>query len=122
MMERAIDVAETVRLISPPNPWVGCVIVAVDGSRYEGATEAAGGRHAEIVALDAAGDFARGATAYVTLEPCAHQGRTGPCTEALIQAGIAKVVIGPGTTSMPDDEFEAAAVMFKEAGVKVVRA
>lgn len=94
MMDRAIDVAATARTVSPPNPWVGCVIVAADGRIFEGATEAPGGRHAEIVALDVAGDAARDATVYVTLEPCAHRGRTGPCTEALIDAGVRRVVVG----------------------------
>ena len=71
-----------------PNPWVGCVIVARDGGVVgEGATEAPGGAHAEIGALAAAGDRARGATAYTTLEPCRHHGRTPPCTDALLDAG-----------------------------------
>ena len=80
-----------------PNPRVGCVLVAADGSRVLGSghTQPAGQAHAEVMALrDAAarGEDVRGATAYVTLEPCAHHGRTGPCCDALVAAGIARVV------------------------------
>ena len=82
------------RRAASPNPGVGCVIVADDDRVFEGATEPPGGRHAEIVALDAAGDAAAGSTVFVTLEPCAHTGRTGPCADALIAAGVARVVIG----------------------------
>lgn len=95
-MARALALGASVRAVTPPNPWVGCVLQAVDGSRFEGATEAAGGRHAEAVALDAAsaaGVDAAGATAWVTLEPCSHHGRTPPCADALIAAGVARVVI-----------------------------
>ena len=94
-MMQAIEVAASVRMRTSPNPWVGCVIVTADGQTFTGATEAPGGRHAEIVALDAA-RLAKaqlhGATVYTTLEPCHHQGRTGPCTEALINAQVARVV------------------------------
>jgi len=95
-MERAVEVAATARAHASPNPWVGCVLVTADGSSYEGATEAPGQRHAEIVALDAAqaaGADTTGATVYVTLEPCAHQGRTGPCADALIAVGVDRVVV-----------------------------
>ena len=94
-MMQAIDVAASVRMRTSPNPWVGCVIVAKDGQTFTGATEAPGGRHAEIVALDAArlaNAQLQGASVYTTLEPCSHQGRTGPCTEALIDAQVARVV------------------------------
>lgn len=91
---RARELGRSVRASTPPNPWVGCVVVATDGQVFEGATEPVGGRHAEIVALAAAGNAARGATVYVTLEPCAHQGRTPPCTDALLAAGVARVVVG----------------------------
>ena len=92
-MRRALALAETVRGRTSPNPAVGAVILDADGELVgEGATERAGGAHAEIVALRQAGDRARGATAVVTLEPCAHTGRTGPCADALIGAGIARVV------------------------------
>lgn len=77
-----------------PNPAVGCVIVAPDGATVGRGFTALGGRpHAETEALLQAGDKAKGATAYVTLEPCAHQGLTGPCAEALVQAGIPRAVI-----------------------------
>jgi diaminohydroxyphosphoribosylaminopyrimidine deaminase / 5-amino-6-(5-phosphoribosylamino)uracil reductase len=97
VMRRAIDLAAGVRPSTSPNPWVGAVLVAGNGETFDGATEPPGQRHAEIVALDAArsaGVDARGATMYSTLEPCSHHGRTGPCTQALIDAGIARVVIG----------------------------
>lgn len=119
-MARAVEVAATARTVSPPNPWVGCVIVAPDGRRFEGATEMPGGRHAEIVALDAAGDAARGATAYVTLEPCAHQGRTGPCADALVAAGICRVVVA---VDDPDPQVAGAGIArLVEAGLDVDRA
>ncbi|HEX5616452.1 MAG TPA: bifunctional diaminohydroxyphosphoribosylaminopyrimidine deaminase/5-amino-6-(5-phosphoribosylamino)uracil reductase RibD [Acidimicrobiia bacterium] len=93
-MTRALELGASVRTRTAPNPWVGCVLVAPDGVVVgEGATEPPGGRHAERVALDAASDRARGATAYVTLEPCAHTGRTGPCAHALVDAGVARVVV-----------------------------
>jgi diaminohydroxyphosphoribosylaminopyrimidine deaminase/5-amino-6-(5-phosphoribosylamino)uracil reductase len=90
----AVDAAERVRARTSPNPWVGAVIVTGDGAEFSGATAPAGGPHAEIAALAAAGDQARGGTLYVTLEPCAHQGRTPPCTEAIVAAGIRRVVVG----------------------------
>ncbi|HSO94936.1 MAG TPA: bifunctional diaminohydroxyphosphoribosylaminopyrimidine deaminase/5-amino-6-(5-phosphoribosylamino)uracil reductase RibD, partial [Acidimicrobiia bacterium] len=91
-MARAITLADRVRRRTPPNPWVGCVLLRDGDMVGEGATFPPGGAHAEVAALDTAGDRARGATAYVTLEPCAHQGRTGPCATALIDAGVARVV------------------------------
>jgi diaminohydroxyphosphoribosylaminopyrimidine deaminase / 5-amino-6-(5-phosphoribosylamino)uracil reductase len=94
-MARALEVAATARHRTSPNPWVGCVIVTSDGATFEGATEPPGYRHAERVAIDAAmsaGVDLRGATAVVTLEPCGHHGRTPPCTEAIIDAGIGRVV------------------------------
>ena len=94
-MALAVQLAQTVRTKTSPNPWVGCVIVDGSGEIVgEGATSAYGGPHAETAALAAAGDRARGATAYVTLEPCAHHGKTPPCTDALIAAGVSKVVVG----------------------------
>jgi diaminohydroxyphosphoribosylaminopyrimidine deaminase/5-amino-6-(5-phosphoribosylamino)uracil reductase len=93
LMQRAVANAARVRHSTSPNPWVGAVAVRADGEVFDGATEPPGGRHAERVALDAAGD-ARGASVYTTLEPCSHQGRTGPCTEALIDAGVSRVFVG----------------------------
>lgn len=93
-MSRALEAASTVRTTVSPNPWVGAALRTVDGQVFVGATEPPGGRHAEIVALDAAragGAITAGATMAVTLEPCAHHGRTGPCADALIAAGIASL-------------------------------
>src|SRR5512140_2635064 len=96
-MDQALALARHAIGLSDPNPRVGCVIVAADGRQVlgRGHTQAAGQAHAEIMALrDAAaqGHSVVGATAYVTLEPCSHHGRTGPCCDALIAAGIKKVV------------------------------
>jgi diaminohydroxyphosphoribosylaminopyrimidine deaminase/5-amino-6-(5-phosphoribosylamino)uracil reductase len=90
-MERALKLAENVEGTTSPNPWVACVLVRDGEIVAEGATQPPGGPHAEAVALAAAGDAARGATAYVTLEPCSHTGRTPPCADALIAAGVAEV-------------------------------
>src|SRR3989442_445804 len=92
-MRRALDLAASVRASTSPNPWVGCVI---SPGGFEGATQPPGGPHAEIVALEQAGEAARGATMVVTLEPCAHHGRTPPCVDAIIGAGIARVVSAAG--------------------------
>lgn len=94
-MQRACELALEGLNTTTPNPRVGCVLVDADGNLIaEGFHRKAGEAHAEVAALQQAGDAARGATAYVTLEPCNHHGRTGPCTEALIAAGIAEVVFG----------------------------
>lgn len=91
-MRRALRLAALARHASP-NPAVGCVLVGSDGAKVaEGWTQPPGGLHAEVVALRAAGEKARGATAYVTLEPCSHTGRTPPCADALVAAGMARVV------------------------------
>src|SRR4051794_22947866 len=91
-MERALAAGVAVRRRTAPNPWVGCVLVRDGEIIASGATEPPGRLHAEAVALAGAGVGARGATAYVTLEPCAHHGRTPPCADALIAAGISRVV------------------------------
>ncbi|WP_347136712.1 bifunctional diaminohydroxyphosphoribosylaminopyrimidine deaminase/5-amino-6-(5-phosphoribosylamino)uracil reductase RibD [Parahaliea mediterranea] len=91
MMARALQLARRGRYSAMPNPHVGCVLARDGRVIGEGFTQPAGGNHAEIEALRAAGD-ARGATAYVTLEPCSHHGKTGPCAEALIAAGVVRVV------------------------------
>jgi len=92
MMARALRLAERGAFTTKPNPMVGCVI-AKDGEIVgEGWHQRAGGPHAEVLALQGVGDRARGATAYVTLEPCSHVGRTGPCADALVAAGVTRVV------------------------------
>jgi diaminohydroxyphosphoribosylaminopyrimidine deaminase/5-amino-6-(5-phosphoribosylamino)uracil reductase len=96
MIERALELAAQARLSAPPNPAVGCVLVDARGQVIgEGCTQRTGGAHAEIMALrdaQARGYPTHGASAYVTLEPCAHHGRTGPCCEALVRAGVSRVV------------------------------
>ena len=91
-MARALRLAQLGLLTSTPNPRVGCVIVKDGAVVGEGWHRRAGEAHAEVHALKAAGDLARGATAYVTLEPCSHHGRTPPCADALIAAGVSRVV------------------------------
>lgn len=98
LLQRTLALAELSIGLSDPNPRVGCVIAGA-GWRVEGHTEAAGGPHAELVALRAAaaaGHDPRGATVYVSLEPCAHHGRTPPCCDALVAAGVARVVVAIG--------------------------
>ena len=92
MMARALRLAERGAYTTRPNPMVGCVIAQGDQVVGEGWHQRKGGPHAEVFALEAAGERAKGATAYVTLEPCAHTGSTGPCADALIAAGVARVV------------------------------
>jgi diaminohydroxyphosphoribosylaminopyrimidine deaminase/5-amino-6-(5-phosphoribosylamino)uracil reductase len=117
-MHRALALAETVRGRTSPNPSVGAVILDSQGHLAgEGATEPAGGPHAEIVALRDAGDAAQGGTAVVTLEPCAHTGRTGPCSEALIAAGVGRVVYA---VDDPNPEAGGGAERLREAGVEVI--
>src|SRR5688572_18749593 len=93
-LERALELAERGRGTTHPNPIVGAVVVVEDEIVGEGWHERKGGPHAEVVALDDAGEKARGATVYVTLEPCAHHGATPPCVDALLEAGVARVVAG----------------------------
>src|SRR6478672_6611582 len=102
-MKRAIALAASVRASTSPNPWVGCVVIpsaitslgaVLEPGGFEGATSPPGGPHAEAAALARAGDQARGSTLVVTLEPCAHHGKTPPCADAIIDAGVAKVVVG----------------------------
>ncbi|MEO7109063.1 MAG: bifunctional diaminohydroxyphosphoribosylaminopyrimidine deaminase/5-amino-6-(5-phosphoribosylamino)uracil reductase RibD, partial [Polyangiaceae bacterium] len=92
-MRRALDEAR--QSMPSPNPPVGAVVTRPDGQLVAvGHHEAAGGPHAEVAALSSAGDEARSGTLYVTLEPCNHSGRTPPCTDAIMRAGIARVVVG----------------------------
>jgi diaminohydroxyphosphoribosylaminopyrimidine deaminase/5-amino-6-(5-phosphoribosylamino)uracil reductase len=93
-LERAVELAEKGRGTTHPNPIVGAVLVSDGEVVGEGWHERKGGPHAEVVALEAAAERARGATAYVTLEPCAHHGTTPPCSDALIAAGVERVVAG----------------------------
>ena len=94
-MRRAVELAARGRTTTLPNPVVGCVVLDANSDPVgEGWHERAGGPHAEIVALSAAGERARGGTAVVTLEPCTHTGRTPPCVDALVDAGIARVLVG----------------------------
>jgi diaminohydroxyphosphoribosylaminopyrimidine deaminase / 5-amino-6-(5-phosphoribosylamino)uracil reductase len=99
-MQRALNLAEGALFLSNPNPRVGCVITTPDGREIgAGHTQQAGGPHAEVMALrdaEARGESLRGATVHVTLEPCSHHGRTPPCCDALIEAGIRRVVIATG--------------------------
>jgi diaminohydroxyphosphoribosylaminopyrimidine deaminase / 5-amino-6-(5-phosphoribosylamino)uracil reductase len=92
-MDRALELAERGRYTVSPNPMVGAVLVKAGRIVGEGFHERAGGRHAEAVALAAAGKRARGADLYVTLEPCSHFGRTPPCAEALLESGVSRVVV-----------------------------
>ncbi|MHB1503406.1 MAG: bifunctional diaminohydroxyphosphoribosylaminopyrimidine deaminase/5-amino-6-(5-phosphoribosylamino)uracil reductase RibD [Acidimicrobiales bacterium] len=115
-MRRALELGEAVRGTTSPNPWVGCVIDAPSGT-FEGATQPPGGPHAEAVALAAAGSKARGATLYTTLEPCCHHGRTPPCTEAIVAAGVARVVVA---VSDPDPSVSGRGIAaLREAGIEV---
>ncbi|MCP0095760.1 bifunctional diaminohydroxyphosphoribosylaminopyrimidine deaminase/5-amino-6-(5-phosphoribosylamino)uracil reductase RibD, partial [Salmonella enterica subsp. enterica serovar Reading] len=91
-MARALKLAQRGRFTTHPNPNVGCVIVNNGDIVGEGYHHRAGEPHAEVHALRMAGAKAKGATAYVTLEPCSHHGRTPPCCDALIAAGVARVV------------------------------
>src|SRR5436309_12930129 len=91
-MQRALELAERGRGAVEPNPRVGVVVVKDGRLVGEGWHQRFGEAHAEVHALAAAGEAARGATLYVTLEPCAHQGKTPPCTDAVIRAGITRVV------------------------------
>ncbi len=117
MMRRALALAERGRGSTAPNPMVGCVLAHGDEVVGEGWHERAGEPHAEIHALRAAGERSRGATAYVTLEPCAHTGRTPPCVDALLAAGVARVVVA---ASDPDPRVAGRGLArLRNAGVEV---
>ncbi|MBW6456627.1 MAG: bifunctional diaminohydroxyphosphoribosylaminopyrimidine deaminase/5-amino-6-(5-phosphoribosylamino)uracil reductase RibD [Trueperaceae bacterium] len=117
-LRRALALAERGRGTTHPNPMVGCVIARGDEAVAEGWHERAGGPHAEAVALAAAGEATRGATAYVTLEPCAHHGRTPPCADALVAAGVARVVFA---SPDPDPRVAGAGeARLRAGGVEVV--
>jgi len=113
-MRRAIELAASVRTTTSPNPWVGSVVVP---GGYEGATSPPGGAHAEAHALQVAGDAARGATLYATLEPCGHTGRTKPCVDQIIDAGVRRVVVG---VEDPDERVRGSGIRaLRAAGVRV---
>lgn len=117
MMRLAVETACTARLRSRPNPWVGAVVVAQNGEVFTGATLEPGNAHAEIVALNAAAHHAQGSTLFSTLEPCNHTGRTGPCTQAIIDAGVSRVVVG---TLDPDSKVSGSGVQhLRDAGLTV---
>lgn len=120
-MRRALALAAGVRARTSPNPWVGCIVVCADGAEIEGATQPPGGDHAEAAALRTAGEAGldvRGATVVTTLEPCSHHGRTPPCADALIQAGVGRVVVG---VVDPDPKVAGRGVeRLRAAGVEVV--
>ncbi|RIJ78751.1 bifunctional diaminohydroxyphosphoribosylaminopyrimidine deaminase/5-amino-6-(5-phosphoribosylamino)uracil reductase RibD [Nakamurella silvestris] len=116
-MLRAIELAGRGAATVLPNPVVGCVILDVDGSVVgEGWHERYGQAHAEVNALRVAGPRARGGTAYVTLEPCNHTGRTGPCSQALIAAGVARVVVA---VADPTALASGGAEVLREHGIEV---
>jgi diaminohydroxyphosphoribosylaminopyrimidine deaminase/5-amino-6-(5-phosphoribosylamino)uracil reductase len=116
-MERALQQAERSVGLASPNPAVGCVLVQGDDLVGEGFHEFDRRDHAEVVALKQAGPQAHGATAYVTLEPCSHQGRTGPCADALITAGVKRVVVA---TADPNPLVNGKGIArLREAGVQV---
>jgi diaminohydroxyphosphoribosylaminopyrimidine deaminase/5-amino-6-(5-phosphoribosylamino)uracil reductase len=120
-MGRALDLAASVRAATSPNPWVGAVLVAADGQAFEGATQPPGGPHAEVVAIQAAqaaGAPTNGATLYTTLEPCSHHGRTPPCVDAIVEAGVQRVVVG---IEDPDPQVRGQGVdRLRRAGIEVV--
>jgi diaminohydroxyphosphoribosylaminopyrimidine deaminase/5-amino-6-(5-phosphoribosylamino)uracil reductase len=117
-MERAMELAGHARAHASPNPWVGAIVVPADGTEpAEGATEPPGGAHAEIGALTAAGERAEGSTLYTTLEPCSHHGRTPPCADAIVAAGVARVVVG---VADPDPQVAGQGIeRLRAAGVEV---
>jgi diaminohydroxyphosphoribosylaminopyrimidine deaminase/5-amino-6-(5-phosphoribosylamino)uracil reductase len=119
-MLRAVELAAGVRTATSPNPWVGCVLVTAAGQEFEGATRPPGGPHAEagaLAAAAAAGAETAGATAYVTLEPCSHHGRTPPCADALVDAGVARVVVG---LRDPDPQVDGRGLArLRDAGIEV---
>src|SRR5690606_21953661 len=114
-MARAIALAERARPLASPNPHVGCVLVRDGAVLADGWTQRPGGPHAEAHAL-ARADDPTGATAYVTLEPCAHTGRTPPCADALVAAGVQRVVVA---VRDPNPVASGGAEHLAEAGVEV---
>jgi diaminohydroxyphosphoribosylaminopyrimidine deaminase/5-amino-6-(5-phosphoribosylamino)uracil reductase len=118
-LERAIELAERGRGTTRPNPVVGAVVVAGDEVVGEGWHERKGGPHAEVVALQAAGERARGGTLYVTMEPCTHHGSTPPCTDAVVQAGVKRVI---AASLDPNPEAAGGLDVLAAAGIDVEHA
>jgi diaminohydroxyphosphoribosylaminopyrimidine deaminase / 5-amino-6-(5-phosphoribosylamino)uracil reductase len=118
-LERALELAERGRGTTHPNPVVGAVLVQDGEVVGEGWHERPGGPHAEVNAIAAAGDAARGATLFVTMEPCAHQGKTPPCVDAVLDAGIARVVAG---SLDPHPDHEGGLDRLRAAGIEVEHA
>ena len=115
-MQRALDLARLGLYTTDPNPRVGCVIVKDNRIIGEGFHEKTGEPHAEIHALRQAGEQAQGATVYVTLEPCCHQGKTPPCCDALIQAGVKDVWVAMAD---PNPQVNGGGIArLKEAGIQ----
>jgi diaminohydroxyphosphoribosylaminopyrimidine deaminase / 5-amino-6-(5-phosphoribosylamino)uracil reductase len=112
-LERALELAERGRGTTKPNPVVGAVVVRDGEVVGEGWHQRAGGPHAEVLALQHAGERARGATLYLSLEPCSTQGRTPPCTEAILAAAVSRVVVGA------EDPIQDGVTRLREAGVEV---
>jgi diaminohydroxyphosphoribosylaminopyrimidine deaminase/5-amino-6-(5-phosphoribosylamino)uracil reductase len=116
-MRLAIQQGENGRTTAPPNPWVGCVIVKNNEEISAGYHKKAGTAHAEIVAINSSAVSVSDATMYVTLEPCCHYGRTGPCTDVLIREQIKRVVIG---VLDPDERVSGKGIkQLKEAGIQI---
>ena len=116
-LEGALELAARHAGRGYPNPTVGAVVLGPHGALVgEGVSEPAGGPHAEVVALDAAGEAARGGTLFVTMEPCAHHGRTPPCVERILEAGVSRVVAG---CADPNPEAVGGAERLRAAGVDV---
>ena len=118
LMDRAIGNAASVRGTTAPNPWVGAVVLTQDGALFDGATNPAGGAHAERVAIDAAGRAAQGSTLATTLEPCCHSGRTDACVDSIVEAEISRVVVG---VTDPDPRVNGGGISaLRDSGIEVV--
>jgi diaminohydroxyphosphoribosylaminopyrimidine deaminase/5-amino-6-(5-phosphoribosylamino)uracil reductase len=116
-MKLALEEGSKARIAAPPNPWVGCILVQDDKIVGRGCSAPAGGPHAETLALEQAGSKAKGATCYVTLEPCSHHGNTPPCAAALKKAGVRRIVIA---IEDPDPRVAGQGIaLLREAGIEV---
>ncbi len=119
LMQQALAAADSARLLTAPNPWVGAAIETPAGSFHSGRRKPPGGAHAEIVALRSAGGAAQGSTLATTLEPCSHVGRTAACVDAIIDAGVARVIVG---VVDPDQQVDGTGLdRLRAAGIDVDR-